>query len=148
MKEKMVSVTRRFTFEYGHCLPDHEGTCANTHGHSGVIELEVTRDTSAPGAVGPVETRQGQPDTGMVIDLGNLKQLAAPIIHDYLDHCYLNESLPAGYQPPTAENIAEFFFTYMSNRLLPWWIKVLRVRVYETENSWAEIKSRRKVGLQ
>ena len=51
-------VRRRFDFEAAHRLPRHPGKCRELHGHSYRLVVAVER---------PVD-----PDSGMVIDFGDL----------------------------------------------------------------------------
>lgn len=121
----MLTVTKIFRFCYGHHLPDYEGKCKNFHGHNCRLEITVREPRIHPHDNYP----------GMVMDFGDLKKIVTPIIEE-LDHKNLNEILPAAFIPPTAENIAMFFVFRLNN------IKVLngrlvRVRVYETDDSYA-----------
>jgi len=74
----------------------------------------------------------------MVMDFGDLKTLLQPVIQK-LDHSIVNNFI----QNPTAENIAVFVLNYLwkvekekklSPEVGPCW-----VRVWETENSYAQI---------
>lgn len=94
-----AELTKEFRFEAAHMLPNHGGKCRELHGHSYRVQVHVT---------GPVQSATGQPDEGMVVDFDVLKQLWREFLHPLLDHRYLNDSLGAGYQPTTAENIARF----------------------------------------
>ena len=62
-----VRVRRRFRFEAAHRLPRHPGKCRELHGHS--YELIVVVDR-------PVE-----PESGMVIDFSDLKQVVRREVH-------------------------------------------------------------------
>src|SRR5436853_739224 len=37
----MITITRRFEFDYGHRVLGHEGKCRHLHGHRGVAEVTV-----------------------------------------------------------------------------------------------------------
>ena len=69
-----VSVKKKYTIEAGHILADHPGQCANVHGHSYKIFLEVY------GMIDPV--------TGMVIDFGALNDCACRLL-DPIDHAFI-----------------------------------------------------------
>ena len=58
-----LSITKEFTFEAAHWLPDHQGSCNRPHGHSYILEIEVEG-----------ETRREGPAKGMVMDFGMLKK--------------------------------------------------------------------------
>jgi 6-pyruvoyltetrahydropterin/6-carboxytetrahydropterin synthase len=119
----MLTITKKFSFCYGHRLPGYLGKCVNQHGHNSEVEVEVT----------------GKADGGypsMVIDFGVLKTTMNTLI-DKLDHKYLNDALPEGYQPPTAENMTQWFADEIQ-KVLPNGVTLVRVRVSETPTSWAE----------
>jgi len=120
--EKRLIICRRFHFDAAHCLPNHEGKCKNLHGHRWAVDVAIT---------GPVN-REGAQD-GMVYDFGNLKKAVDPVIEE-LDHHYLNDLLPF---TPTAENLAESLYIHINNRL-PLEVGVVFIRVWETEDSYAE----------
>ena len=97
-----VLVTRRVHFSAGHRLLNPEfseernrrvfGGCYNRHGHN--YDLEVTVE-------GEVD-----PETGYVIDLGDLKRRLHEIVVDDVDHKFLNDEV--GWLQgvnPTAETI-------------------------------------------
>ena len=37
----MITVTKQFSFCYGHHLPGYEGKCCEQHGHNSTLEVEV-----------------------------------------------------------------------------------------------------------
>ena len=59
---------------------------------------------------GPVD-----PDSGMVIDFADIKAAFKPIIHEQLDHYYLNE-VP-GLENPTSENLARWVWQKLDSAL-------------------------------
>ncbi len=83
------------TFDAAHRLPcvPQGHKCGNLHGHTFTVEVH---------ARGPVGS-----DTGWVMDFGDLKRLAKPVI-DRLDHAYLND-IP-GLENPTSECIARWLW--------------------------------------
>lgn len=123
----MISICKRFKFEAAHRLPDYEGQCSSLHGHRFVVEIELTGPVNKEGSC-----------KGMILDFSHLKKFVESKILSRLDHHYLNDIIPT----PTAENIcifirdefeASIFQTVgVSSDLLK------RVRVYETEDSYAE----------
>lgn len=114
-----VSITKAFTFEAAHFLPDYEGPCANVHGHS--YKLEVT--VSGPlGAAGNVQ--------GMVMDFTDLKRAVDEAIISQWDHKSLNDVVSFR---PTAENLATEAFNRLKKAGLP----VTRVRLWETAKNFA-----------
>ena len=100
-----------------HYLPDYDGSCGHLHGHTWVIEVWIE---------GPAD-----PTTGMVVDFREVKEII-----DYCDHQTLNLVLPEGFLPPTAENLARYFYGAISCSV--------QVRVWESENCYAECRSERR----
>ena len=121
-----TSITKIFNFEAAHNLPNHEGNCYNLHGHSYRLEIEVTGTRIKVG-----------PATGMILDFGDLKKIVKDYILDSHDHTCLNDL----YDNPTAEVMIGFIHQTLSNAL---WLKhkvhLVRVRLWETATSYAEIK--------
>jgi 6-pyruvoyltetrahydropterin/6-carboxytetrahydropterin synthase len=134
----MTTIGRLFHWEMGHRLPFHGGGCANVHGHSYRMWLEVT----------------GRCDGhGMLIDYGEMKRLVQPVI-DALDHafaCDAADQVMRGFLetngfktvivdvPTTAENLAVWLADAVWTRMAPFErIASVRVRLQETDNSFAE----------
>lgn len=109
----MTEIYREFTFEAAHRLPHvpdgHK--CARLHGHSYRVAVTVA------GAV--------RPDTGWVMDFGDVKAAFAPI-ERRLDHHYLNDV--DGLENPTSENLARWIW----DRLAPALPELSEVIVRET----------------
>ncbi len=120
-----IEVVKEFTFDSAHCLPAHPGKCKNVHGHT--YKLQV-------GFKGPIN-----PETGMVIDFGNVKEIVKDLIIDKLDHAMLNEVNWSGFpkETPTAENMVEWIVGVLSGAIE---VPVNSVRLYETPTSYAEWK--------
>lgn len=108
-----VRLTREFTFEAAHRLPNApEGhKCRRLHGHS--FRAEVTVE-------GEVD-----PGTGWFLDYGVLREAMEPVRLE-LDHYYLNEI--AGLANATSENLARWIW----ERLKPALGSLVRVTVHET----------------
>ncbi|MFA3783732.1 6-pyruvoyl tetrahydropterin synthase family protein [Melioribacteraceae bacterium 4301-Me] len=133
----MMKIAKEFRWEMGHRLPYHNGKCKNLHGHSYKMILEF----------------EGQVNQdGMVIDYFDVKSLINPIV-DELDHSVLvyekdyelieslkklNSRFVIVNYHTTAENICKYFLERIKNIDLPRNIFSIRVRIYETENSYAE----------
>lgn len=89
---------KEFRFEAAHRLPHHDGKCQRLHGHSWVGRVYVTgQELQTQGA-----------KQGMVMDYGEMKKYLQPLLEDYLDHHYLNET--TGLESPTSEAIARWVF--------------------------------------
>ena len=81
-------VSKEFTFDAAHHLFNYEGKCKSLHGHTYHLQIAVS---------GYLDER------GMTYDFGDLKNIYKNHLEPYLDHRYLNESLP--YMNTTAENM-------------------------------------------
>ena len=92
------TLAKTFLFEASHHLPLHDGKCARRHGHSYRLTVEVVGTT--PHTTGP--------KTGMVLDYGDISAAVQPLLHAYLDHHDLNETL--GLPATTAEAIAQWVY--------------------------------------
>lgn len=117
----MLTITKRFEFCYGHRLPGYDGRCANFHGHNSVVEVEVAG-------------RDKESYTTMVMDFGKLKKIVNPLL-DELDHQDITMKFQGS--PPTAETICRWL-SLRIKEALPQGVNLVRVRVTETPNSWAE----------
>lgn len=123
--KRLVSVTKRFTFEASHNLVDYEGACSQLHGHSYKLYVTVS---------GVVNTDSSEVSDCMVLDFKALKSLVENKVVKKLDHSYLNKYF---YQP-TAEIMAVRIFEIIS-KALPKDCVLTKVRLYETEDSYAEV---------
>lgn len=136
----LVTISKVFRWEMGHRLPFHDGLCANLHGHSYQARVMLT----------------GEPDArGMVMDYYHLKRIIQPII-DSLDHSFMVDSTDSLMKqffdtnpmktvvvdfPSTAENIAAYILSAAVEALSGYAsIKEITIRVYETENTFAEVR--------
>jgi 6-pyruvoyltetrahydropterin/6-carboxytetrahydropterin synthase len=100
-------IYKEFRFEAAHRLPHHDGKCRRLHGHSWVGRVYVAGDTLMP---------EG-PKQGMLIDFSDISAYVAPIVQQYLDHYYLNETLPL--ESPTSEAIARWLYEQLAAAGLP-----------------------------
>jgi 6-pyruvoyltetrahydropterin/6-carboxytetrahydropterin synthase len=125
---KQITVTKIFTFDAAHKLPNYDGACANLHGHTYHLEVSV----------------RGEPDlkSGMVIDFKQLDFIVGTILKD-LDHSYLNDT----FENPTAENLAEYLFgtieILLKNNQQE--AKVSKIKLYETPTSFVEVENIRDI---
>lgn len=127
---KRVLVSKEFTFDSAHHLHCYEGKCKNLHGHTYKVIF---------GLSGYVDER------GLMVDFGDIKEIWKNEIEIFLDHKYLNDTLPP--MNTTAENIVVWIFEKMAEALktserLEKYIgaRVEFVRLYETPTSYAEAK--------
>lgn len=107
-------------FASAHTLRDYPGQCANMHGHNWKVEAEVVADSLD--------------DTGMAVDFKVVKT-AAREIAGQLDHRYLNDVTPFDTLNPTAENIAQWFFGQMAERLNRPGLRMHALTLWETDRA-------------
>ncbi len=131
----MVYLTRRERFCAAHRLfvagwSDEKnmeifGNCSNEnwHGHNYILYVTI----------------KGEPDplTGMIINASELKKIIRSEVIEHLDHKNLN--LDVDFMKgvmPTAENLVKIIW----QRLVPYaeGFELHRVRIYETENIYAD----------
>jgi len=147
----LTKIAKDFRWEMAHRLPEHTGGCRNVHGHSYRMWIELTGE---PG------------EQGMVLDYFDLKKTVDPLIAE-IDHAFLcdrsdalivrfleSSGLKAVYVdfPTTAENLAKWFFERLKvifngvnegssrdDRSSTKHLRELRVRIQETERTYAEV---------
>lgn len=125
---KRVLVSKEFTFDAAHHLHCYDGKCKNLHGHTYKVVFGIS------GFVNEI---------GLAIDFGDIKEIWKEEIEIYLDHRYLNETLPK--MNTTAENMVVWIYEKMKEALNKrqdkyTGVRVEFVRLYETPTSYAEVK--------
>lgn len=129
----MYTVSKTFTFCYGHRLLGDEGRCRHLHGHTGQVTFTLGSDKLD--------------ERGMVFHFDRLKETIGGWISENLDHTMLlkrddpvAEAMRQGGERfmemdanPTAENIARMLFDKAKGFDLP----VMSVEVWESETSRA-----------
>ncbi len=139
-----IRLTKEFRFEMAHALPNYNGLCRNIHGHSYILFVTV---------VGEPVANKAHPNSGMVMDFGDLKKIVDQEITNQLDHALvISEDTPnieelkkskisnrlvlVSY-PPTCENMLVDFAKKIQLRL-PKEIKLHSLKLNETATSFAE----------
>lgn len=118
MMQEQWRIFKDFRFEAAHKLPHHTGKCQRLHGHSWKGRVYVE---------GTTLHRKGSM-TGMVYDFSEISQkFIKPLLENYLDHHYLNDSLKL--ESPTCEEIARWTFQYFLDRKLQ---GLAAVEIFET----------------
>ncbi len=131
-KAAVVYLTRRETFAAAHrlwsdALSDDEnrrlfGPCAYDYGHGHNYMLEVT----LRGAVNP--------DTGIVVNVTEIRDATRELILDDVDHRHLNhDSELCRGMNPTAENLVVLFWGVLQQRFGS---LLHEVRLRETDKNW------------
>ena len=143
-----MQITTRLEFDAGHRIPNHKSQCRNLHGHRYTLEITLSGDIIA------AETAS---ENGMVMDFSDVKAIARKSVVDVWDHAFLvykndlevlnflntlaNHKTVIFPTVPTAENMAAEAFKILKAQYQDIYgnhLKLERVRLYETPNSWAD----------
>jgi len=143
-----MQITTRLEFDAGHRIPSHKSQCRNLHGHRYAIEITLSGD---------IIKNESASEDGMVMDFSDVKAIARNVVVDVWDHAFLvyqgdhevlsflnslpNHKTVVMSTVPTAENMAAEAFRLLSNAYQDTYgnhLKLERVRLYETPNSWAD----------
>ena len=126
--------TRRFTFSAGHhyavdaWTPERNervfGRLIVPHGHNYTLDVTVR---------GPID-----PDTGMVIDLGEVKAVVGETIVERFDHADLNADPAFRGRVPTTENIAIVVWELLVQKLGG--ERLWQVRVWEDPTLYVDYR--------
>ncbi len=132
-----MKIAKEFRWEMGHRLQCHKGKCYNLHGHSYKLIVEFTGSIN---------------ETGMVLDYFDVKEIVGPLVNE-LDHTVIvskndpqlldilqklkTEHVIVDFDT-TAENLCYYFLNKIKEKKLPSNITNIKVRVCETENTYAE----------
>jgi 6-pyruvoyltetrahydropterin/6-carboxytetrahydropterin synthase len=117
-----TSITKIFTFEAAHQLPNHSGKCAHLHGHSYRLEVTVTGEIIKEGT-----------SEGMVLDFSDMGAVVESEVLSKWDHKYLNDLVDF---VPTAELLAAEIF----KRLKSAGLNVIKVNLWETPKAFATVE--------
>ena len=142
----MTTITRKIEWDMAHRLGDgYQSKCKYLHGHRYTAEITCSAPTLNK--------------FGMVIDLGDIKNLCKGWIDEHLDHgtmVYVDDTSLVDwliiqkqkYYPipfnTTVENIVDLLAVVFSQQLervsalRARGVKLVKLRVYETPNGWAE----------
>jgi len=115
----MFEVTVEQTFAAGHALRNYKGKCENVHGHNFRVQVVIEGEKLD--------------EAGLLVDFIDVKAAMRTII-ERLDHVFLNDISPFDVKNPSAENIAEYFYSEMTKSLkTPVPVHVREVKVWETD---------------
>lgn len=125
---KRILVSKEFTFDAAHHLHCYNGKCKNLHGHTYKVIFGIS---------GFVD------DRGIMMDFVDIKDIWKNQIEIFLDHKYLNETLPP--MNTSAENMVVWIYEKMKETLETSSEKydgarVEFVRLYETPTSFSEAR--------
>ncbi len=111
-----LSVTKVFTFDAAHQLPNHPGKCRRLHGHTYRLEVTVAAELDAK--------------TGMVLDFYDLSSVVKEKVLSRLDHRYLNDFV----ENSTAENLCLWIARELTE------LPLQQIRLWETPTSCATLR--------
>lgn len=138
-----VYISKEIEFDAAHRVPNHKSKCFNLHGHRYKVRATVQ---------GPVVNVKSDPEYGMVVDFGFLKEVLAINVHDLLDHgCVIDEDdmelhdflyrmhwkLVVLQGAPTAENLARWIWEQIVVPIAQHKVTLVDVTVWETPTSTA-----------
>ena len=121
----MYTLTTMVEFSSAHTLVGHSGPCKKMHGHNWKVEVEITGEKLDK--------------IGMVVDFKEIRK-ATSLVVDELDHEFLNNLEPFSEDNPTAENIARYIFTKLSEEFSNKNVKVNSIKLWETDKSAVSYK--------
>ncbi len=143
-----MHITTRLEFDAGHRIPNHKSQCRNLHGHRYALEITLSGD---------IITAENISENGMVMDFSDVKAIARTSVVDVWDHAFLvyqhdkevldfltslpNHKTVVFPTVPTAENMASEAFSILKSKYHDTYgnhLKLEKVRLYETPNSWAD----------
>ena len=138
----MLSVTKIFHFEMAHAIHGYPSACKNIHGHSYELHVSVTSNKIHEGYFTA---------PGFVIDFKELKKTVTSAVIENLDHKLIlsrnflsanssfstQDNLVTWEEEPTAENLLLFISQKLFN-IFPAEIKLVKLKLYETKDSYAE----------
>lgn len=138
----MLKLTKIFHFEMAHAIHGYSGACKNIHGHSYELHVTVCQDKEYSNYI---------PGPGFIMDFKDLKKLIVSALLEKFDHKltvsskFLLENSSIAFQEnlvtlefePSVENLLLFFQQAIRDKL-PKNIKLSELKLFETNNSYAE----------
>ena len=134
-----MKVAKEFRWEMGHRLPEHFGNCKNIHGHSYKMIVEFEGEMNKD---------------EMIIDFYDIDKIIKPLI-EKLDHAFMvnkndrdvieflekikSKMLVVDFNS-TVENICKYVLEEIKKFEMPQNISSIGVRIYETNEDYAEEK--------
>ncbi|MDK2886760.1 MAG: 6-pyruvoyltetrahydropterin/6-carboxytetrahydropterin synthase [Thermosipho sp. (in: thermotogales)] len=122
----MLLVSKEFTFDAAHNLIKYHGKCEKLHGHTYKLVVTVAGQKD---------------DEGMVIDFVVLKKIVKENVLNILDHSYLNDII----EQPSAENIAEWIWEKLDEKLKGNNYFLYEIKLYETPTSYVTLRKEEKI---
>lgn len=117
----MYRVGVKKSFSAAHRLLEYNGDCEQLHGHNFIVEV--------------ICASEKVDKLGIVIDFREIKSEMSSILNE-LDHKFLNDLDEFKEKNPSSENLCKHIYHKVKKALADK-IKVVEVRVWESENTWA-----------
>ncbi len=108
-----MQLTKIFTFDSAHFLPNYHGKCEDMHGHTYKMEVTIEGEPNA--------------EDGMILDFKKLKEIVNKKVVDKLDHKLINDVI----KNPSAEFIAMWAWDQLKDE-----VALKQIKIYETPNSY------------
>ncbi len=121
-ENKTTSLTKRFTFDSAHKLPNYKGKCKNLHGHTYFLEVTIR---------GTINDK-----TGMIMDFSDIEKTVNESVIKKLDHCYINDIIKI----PTAENIVQWIWKVLLPKFKEYEVELYKLKLWETPSSFVSYK--------
>ncbi len=106
-------VTKEFTFDAAHQLPNYNGKCERLHGHTWRMQVTLKARIN--------------PKDGIAFDFVELKKVVKERVLEKLDHSFVNDYL----EHPSAENLCLFVARELHD------LPLYEVKCWETATSYA-----------
>lgn len=116
----MFEVTIIKSFSAAHLLREIGGKCEELHGHNFKVEVTVSAEALN--------------SEGILIDFRLVKKWLKAVL-DRLDHQHLNDLPFFAGKNPSSENLAYYIYQAMKDHVQASGVKVLKVKVWESENA-------------
>ena len=113
------------SFSAAHALRNYGGKCERLHGHNWKIEVLTSTETLD--------------EAGMGLDFTVLRERLGAVLAA-LDHRFLNDLEPFQACSPSSELIARHIFERLAPNLDDGRVRLVAVKVWESEGSWAEYR--------
>jgi 6-pyruvoyltetrahydropterin/6-carboxytetrahydropterin synthase len=117
----MFEVSIETSFSAAHRLNNYRGNCEALHGHN--WKVQVTVETAALNEI------------GLGIDFRELKEKTRRVLSPF-DHVLLNDLAPFKDINPSSEAIARYLFTELKREITALPVRLKKVSVWESDNSW------------
>jgi 6-pyruvoyltetrahydropterin/6-carboxytetrahydropterin synthase len=138
----MLQLTKIFRFETAHAIHHYQGSCRNIHGHSYKLQVTVTsphtddNDIAAPGFIFDFKELKKLVLEGIIVKLDHKLVLSQAYLDEY-EGMNAHENLVVWQAEPTAENMLIYIRRELQ-KILPATTRLVSLKLYETEDSFAE----------